>query len=172
MKASPPGIGQPGSSTFYSGPKEVFEAHEDTLKVLTGTDYRGEDPGLAALYYQLEMNMFWTVLLSWLHTLAVADAHGISPEELLPYVSSSMSEIPDFFAFYTPRISAGEYPGDLDKLAMGVASVDHVVQTARDAGVDTSLPDAVLEVFKRGIAAGHASDSATSLVEIFKKPAA
>ncbi|MFD3613092.1 hypothetical protein ACFWXA_34520 [Streptomyces atroolivaceus] len=43
---------------------------------------------------------------------------------------------------------------------------------ARDAGVDTSLPTAVLDFFRRGAAVGHADDSATSLIEVLKKPAA
>lgn len=170
--ASPPDIGQPGSSTFYSGPKEVFDAHREALEVLTGTDYRGADPGLAALYYQVGMDLFWTTVLGWLHALAVADAHGVSAEELLSSASSVLSGMPDFLAFYTPRIDAGEHPGDIDRLAMGVASVDHVLETARDAGVDTSLPQTVLEIFRRGAAAGRADDSVTSLIEILKTPAA
>jgi 3-hydroxyisobutyrate dehydrogenase-like beta-hydroxyacid dehydrogenase len=166
--ASPPNIGQPGSSTFYSGPQEVFDAHREALEVLTGTDYRGEDPGTAALYYQVVMDLFWTTVLGWLHALAVADAHGVSAEELLPSASSVLSDMPDFLAFYTPRIDAGAHQGDVDRLAMGSASVDHVLQTARDAGVDTSLPKAVLDVFRRGVAAGHADDSVTSLTDIMK----
>ncbi|MFE0777663.1 NAD(P)-dependent oxidoreductase [Streptomyces sp. NPDC058861] len=168
VQASPPDIGQPGSSTFYSGPKEVFDAHREALEVLTGTDYRGEDPGLAALYYQVGMDLFWTVVLGWLHALALADAHGVSAEEILPSASYVMAGMPDFLAFYTQRIDAGEYPGDVERLSMGAASVDHVLQTARDAGVDTSLPTAVLEIFRRGTAAGRADDSVTSLIEVLR----
>ncbi|GAA5207362.1 NAD(P)-binding domain-containing protein [Streptomyces thinghirensis] len=151
----PPGIGQPGFSTFYSGPKEV-----------------GEDPGLAALYYQVGMDLFWTTVLGWLHALPLADAHGVPAEEILPSASSVLAGMTDFLASYTQRIDAGEYQGDIERLAMGVASVDHGLQTARDAGVDTSLPTAVLEIFRRGTMAGHADDSATSLIEVLKKPAA
>ncbi|MFD7300879.1 NAD(P)-dependent oxidoreductase [Streptomyces pharetrae] len=172
VQASPPGIGQPGFSTFYSGPRDVFDAHREALEVLTGTDYRGEDPGLAALYYQVGMDLFWTTVLGWLHALALADAHGVPAGEILPSASSVLSGMPDFLAFYTQRIDEGEYPGDVERLAMGVASVDHVLQTARSAGIDTSLPTAVLEIFRRGAAAGHADDSATSLIEVLKKPAA
>ncbi|MDT0342291.1 NAD(P)-dependent oxidoreductase [Streptomyces litchfieldiae] len=172
VQASPRDIGQPGSFTFYSGPRAVFDAHQDTLRVLTGTDYRGEDPALAALYYQLTMDMFWTAVLGWLHAVAVAGAHGVSARELLPYASPLLSGLPDFLAFCTPRIDAGEHPGDADRLAMGAASVDHVVHTARDAGVDTALPEAVLAVFRRGMAAGHADDSVTSLVEVLKRAVA
>ncbi len=171
VQASPTGIGTPESFTFYSGPRHVFEAVRETLEVLTRTDYRGEDPGLAALYYQLQLDVFWTTALAYLHALAVADAHGISGQQLLPYLSGTVGSMPDFFAFYTPRIDAGEHPGDVDRLAMGVASVDHVVRTAEDAGVDATLPAAVLEIFRRGLTDGHAADSFTSLIETFRKPA-
>ncbi|MET9297358.1 NAD(P)-binding domain-containing protein [Streptomyces sp. NPDC003077] len=172
VQVPPSGIGSPESATFYSGPKDLFEAHQETLKVLTATDYRGEDPGLAALYYQILMDIFWTSMLSYLHAVALADAHGITAEELQPYVASALSSLPNFAGFYTPRINAGNHAGDVDKLAMGAASVEHIVHTTEAAGVDTALPAAVLEVFRRGMAQGHSGDSFTSLVEVFKKAVA
>ncbi|WP_214414562.1 NAD(P)-dependent oxidoreductase [Sphaerisporangium fuscum] len=170
VQVPPSGIGTAESSTFYSGPKEVFEAHQATLSVLTGTDYRGADPGLAPLYYQIQMDMFWTTMLSYLHALALADAHGIPAEEHLPYAAAAMESIPGFLRFYAPRIDAGRHDGDVDRLAMGVASVEHVLHTTEDAGVDPALPAAVLDVFRRGMAEGHAADSFTSLIEVFRKP--
>ncbi|MFC3997650.1 NAD(P)-dependent oxidoreductase [Nocardiopsis sediminis] len=172
VQASPSGIGAPGSSTFYSGPREVFDAHRDTLEVLTAADYLGADPGLAALYYQLQMDTFWTSMLSHLHTLAVARAHGISAQEILPHISTTAASIPGFLEFYAPRIDAGDHGGDVDRLAMGTASVDHVVHTARDAGVDASLPEAVLAVFRRGMEHGGADGSFTGLIEVFAHDAA
>lgn len=170
VSVSPAGIGSPDSVTLYSGPKGVFEDCREVLEVLTSTDYRGEDPGLAALYYQLQLGVFWTTSLAFLHALAVADAHGITAEEVVPYLSSTAGTMPDFFDFYSPRIDAGEHPGDVDRLAMGVASVDHVVRTSKDAGVDASLTEAVLAIFEQGMAAGHADNSFTSLIERFRAP--
>ncbi|GAB2449143.1 NAD(P)-dependent oxidoreductase [Streptosporangium sandarakinum] len=169
VQVPPSGIGDPASSTFYSGPREVFERHRPTLEVLTGADYRGEDPGLAALYYQLQMGIFWTSMLSWLHALATADANGITAAEFLPYAARTAASVPGFMEFYTPRIDAGEHPGDVDRLAMGVASVEHVTHTVHAAGVDVALPGAVLEIFRRGAAAGHADSSFTSLFEVMRK---
>ncbi|WP_207922546.1 hypothetical protein [Micromonospora sp. KC606] len=121
---------------------------------------------MAALYYQLNMDMFWTSMLSWLHALAVARANGITAEELLPYATSAL-DLRYFLEFYTDRIDAAEHPGDVDRLAMGVASIEHVVHTTRDSGIDPALPQAVLEIFRRGEAAGRGGDSFTSLVDIF-----
>ncbi|MEC0213854.1 NAD(P)-dependent oxidoreductase [Paenibacillus ehimensis] len=168
VQVPPSGIGKSESSTYYSGPREVFEAHRETLEVLTGTDYRGEDPGLAMLYYQIQMDIFWTSMLSYLHALAVATANGITAEQFLPYASATLSSLPKFVEFYTPRLDEGKHPGDVDRLAMGLASVEHVVHTTKDAGIDIAFPAAVLEIFKRGMENGHSGDSFTSLIEIFK----
>ncbi|WP_367131520.1 MULTISPECIES: NAD(P)-dependent oxidoreductase [Streptomyces] len=169
VQSPPSGIGNPESSTFYSGPKEVFEAHEAALKVLTGADYRGTDPGLAALYYQIQMDMFWTAMLSYVHATAVAGANGITAQEFLPYAQSTMTSLPGFLAFYAPRIDAGNHEGDVDKLAMGVASVEHVLHTAEGSGVGTALPAAVLEVFRRGMERGYGGDSFTRLLDVFRE---
>lgn len=169
VQVPPSGIGQPESSSFYSGPSEVFEAHRATLEVLTATDYRGADPGSAALHYQLQMDIFWTGFTGYLHAVAVARANGISAAELLPTAAGTFASMPGFLSFYTPRIDADEYPGDVDRLAMAVASVEHVLHTTEAAGVDTVLPAALLDLFRRGVTAGHAGDSVTVLAEVLAK---
>ncbi|MEO3876313.1 NAD(P)-binding domain-containing protein [Nonomuraea sp. B12E4] len=167
----PSGIGKPESYTFYSGPRAAFEAHRPTLEALTGTDYRGEDPGLAALFYQIGMVMFWTSMLSYWQAIALADANGLTAADILPHAIETMASMPNFLSFYAQRIDAGEHGGDVDRLAMGMASVEHVLHTNADASVDTALPAAVVDLFRRGMDTGHAADSFSSLVELMKKPA-
>ncbi|MEU2548193.1 NAD(P)-binding domain-containing protein [Streptomyces roseolus] len=169
----PSGIGQAESSTFYSGPRDVFDRHRPALEVITGrTDHRGEDPGLAALMYQIGMVMFWTSMLGYWQAIALAEANGLKAADILPHAVETAHSLPGFFAFYAERVDAGRHAGDVDRLAMGTASVEHVLHTHADAGVDTALPAAVVELFRRGMDAGHAADSFSSLVELLKKPAA
>ncbi|MFC9680576.1 NAD(P)-dependent oxidoreductase [Streptomyces sp. NPDC056948] len=172
VQTPPSGIGSPEFDTFYSGPRDLFERYEDVLKVITGTDYRGADPGLAALYYQLQMDLFWTTLTAWLHMLALADANGIGASEITPYAAGTLGGMSQFLDFYTPRIEAGRHSGDVERISMAVASLDHVVHTTRDSGVDTALPAAVLETFRRGAAEGYEEDSLTRLFEVFGRGAA
>ncbi|MGI5346660.1 NAD(P)-dependent oxidoreductase [Streptomyces sp. CA-250714] len=172
VQTPPSGIGSREFSTFYSGPRDLFDKYQDFLKVITDTDYRGEDPGLAALYYQLQMDLFWTTLTAWLHTLALANANGISVSEIKPYAAETLGGMSQFLDFYTPRIEAGQHSGDVERISMAVASLDHVVHTTRDSGVDPTLPAAVLETFRRGAAEGYEEDSLTRLFEVFGRGAA
>lgn len=168
VQVPPPGIGTPEAMTYYSGPKDVIEKYRPALEVLTGIEYLGEDPGLAALYYQIGIDMFWTALAGYLHGQAVAEANGISARDFLPHAVRTM-DLRYFLEFYAPRITAGDHAGDVDRVSMGVASLEHVLRTAQASGVDGSLPAAVLEIFRQGVTAGHGQDSLTSLVGVLRR---
>lgn len=168
VQVPPPGIGTPEAMTYYSGQKDVIEKYRPALEVLTGIEYLGEDSGLAALYYQIGIDMFWTALAGYLHGQAVAEANGISARDFLPHAVRTM-DLRYFLEFYAPRITEGDHAGDVDRVSMGVASLEHVLRTAQASGVDGSLPAAVLEVFRQGVTAGHGQDSLTSLVGVLRR---
>ncbi|MFJ6514500.1 NAD(P)-dependent oxidoreductase [Streptomyces sp. NPDC091406] len=173
VNSPPTGIGQPDSATLYSGPREAFDRHRPVLEALTGrVDHQGEDPGLAALSYQLGMVMFWTSMLSFWQAIVLARANGLTAADILPNAIETATSLPETFAFYAERIDAGVHDGDVDRLAMGLASAEHVLHTNAEAGVDTTLPAAVVDLFRRGVEAGHADDSFSALVELLAKPGA
>ncbi|MFF2353602.1 NAD(P)-dependent oxidoreductase [Kitasatospora sp. NPDC058115] len=169
VQVPPSGIGRPESSTFYSGPAELFGRHRPALEVLTGADHRGDDPGLAQLYYQIQMDLFWTSLAGYLHATAVAEANGIPADAFLPYATSTAASMPGFLAFYAPRIAAGNHEGDVDRLTMALASIEHVRHTVEASGVDGSLPRLIADTFRRGVEAGHGASSTTSLIGLLRE---
>jgi 3-hydroxyisobutyrate dehydrogenase-like beta-hydroxyacid dehydrogenase len=118
--------------------------------------------------YQIGMVMFWTSMLSYWQAITLADANGLTAADILPHAVETANSLPGFFSFYAERIDAGRHIGDVDRLAMGMASVEHVLHTNADAGIDTTLPAAVVELFRRGMDAGHAADSFSTLVESMK----
>lgn len=165
VQVPPSGIGSPESSTFYSGPVELFQRHRAALEVLTGADYRGDDPGLAQLYYQIQMDLFWSSMVGYLH----ATANGISAEEFRPYALPTASLVPRMIEFYAPRITAGDHRGDVDRLTMALASIEHVRDTAEASGVDGALPAVLAEAVRRGVAAGDGAASLSTLVGRFRR---
>ncbi|WP_461296579.1 NAD(P)-dependent oxidoreductase [Streptomyces harbinensis] len=169
VTVSPAGVGQEESVILYSGPRAVFDRHRAALDVLAGVaDHRGEDPGLAALLYQINMGIFWTAMLSYWQAVALAEANGLSATDILPFATDTSDSLAGFFTFYAGRIDAGDHTGDVDRLAMGAASVDHVLHTMADAGVDTTLPATVAALFERGMAAGYGADSFSRVMELIR----
>ncbi|MFE7665789.1 NAD(P)-dependent oxidoreductase [Streptomyces celluloflavus] len=171
VQVPPPLIGQPGSATFYSGPRDVFETHRATLEVLTSADYRGTDPGLAQVYYQALMTIFWTGMTGYLHAAALLGAHGVTAKEFEPDALKA-ADLAYFIGVMGAQLDEGRHGGGADRLAMEAASADHVVHTLRDAGVDTEVPAALAALFHRGVAAGYGEQSFTSLIDLVGKPAA
>ena len=173
----PPGIGQPGAYVFYSGSETVLEAHRETLAVLGRVDYMGADPGLAMLYYQAMLNMFWTTLVSYMYSAALVGTAGVSADDLRPYAAALLSDLTDegpmgYLKIVTSEIEKGVYPGAENNLHMQAVGSEHVVHAFDQVGLDTIMPRALAEIFAHADAAGHGQDGLTALIEVIRKPAA
>jgi 3-hydroxyisobutyrate dehydrogenase-like beta-hydroxyacid dehydrogenase len=172
----PPGIGQPGAYVFYSGPADPLEAHRETLEVLGRADYMGADPGLAMLYYQAMLNMFWTTLASYMYSAALIGSAGVGPEQLRPYAATLLSDMTDegpmgYLKILAAEIEKGEYPGEENNLHMQAVGSEHVVDAFEQVGLDTGIPRALATLFARADAAGHGPDGLSALIEVIRKPA-
>ncbi|GAA2608880.1 NAD(P)-binding domain-containing protein [Actinomadura fulvescens] len=172
----PPGIGQPGAYTFYSGSEAVLEKHRETLKVLTDVTYVGADHGLAMLFYTAQLFIFWSSLASYMHAVALVGSGGVAPEAFRPYGAATIGDLASdgpmgFVKILTAEIEKGEYPGELNSLLMQAVSSDHVVEASKAAGLDTGYPTALRDLFWRAVDMGHGADGLGSLYEAIKSPA-
>jgi 3-hydroxyisobutyrate dehydrogenase-like beta-hydroxyacid dehydrogenase len=169
-----PVVGTAAAYVFYSGPREVFEAHEPTLRRIGEPRYLGADPGLAQLFYQAHLDVFLTALSGLLHATALIRAGGAPAADFVPGALAFISEIPAMVgdgAELARRVEAGDHPGDLSTAAMMGATAEHILRTSESAGVDLELPGAVKSHYDRAIAAGHGRDDWTSLYEVIKSRA-
>lgn len=163
-------VGKDGAYVFYSGPRAVFDAHEPTLRVIGKPDFRGEDHGLAQLYYQAQLDIFLTSLSAFLHATALIGTAGVSAAEFLPYAVSNFDTISVFLPEAAREIDEGVYPGDTASATMMGATADHIATASENAGIDTGLPKAVKAQYDRAIAAGYGRAGWASLVEAIRKP--
>jgi 3-hydroxyisobutyrate dehydrogenase-like beta-hydroxyacid dehydrogenase len=173
----PPGIGQPGAYTFYSGQREAVEAQTSTLEALGRVDYVGSDPGLAMLYYQAMLNVFWTTLTSYFYSAALVGSAGVSVEQLRPYVATMLVDLAadgpmGFLKTLAAQIEIGNYPGDQNSLHMQAIGSQHVLQAFQQAGLDTTMPTALVALFTRADTEGHGQGGLSALIEPIRKPAA
>jgi 3-hydroxyisobutyrate dehydrogenase-like beta-hydroxyacid dehydrogenase len=159
-------VGAEGGYVFYSGPRSVFDRHESLLKVIGRPDFTGEDPGVAQLFYQAQLDIFLTSLAAFLHASALLDAAGASAESLVPYATDQFSSMGMYLPSAVEHLANREHPGDQANVTMMGATADHIVSASKETGIDLVLPEAVKSLYDRAIAAGHGKSSWTSLYEI------
>jgi 3-hydroxyisobutyrate dehydrogenase-like beta-hydroxyacid dehydrogenase len=167
----PQGIGKPGSYAFYAGPADVVAAHRETLEALGRVEHMGTDPGLAMLYYQAMLNIFWTTLISYFYSASLVG----SAEQLRPYVATMLTDLTEdgpmgFLNILTTAIDSGSHPGAQNNLHMQAVGAQHVVQAFTEAGLDVTVPGAMAALFARADAAGYGADGLSALVELVRKP--
>jgi 3-hydroxyisobutyrate dehydrogenase-like beta-hydroxyacid dehydrogenase len=168
-----PMVGTEAAYVYYSGPRSLVDRHAATLELIGAPRYVGEDPGLAQLWYQAQLDVFLTALSGLLHATALAGSEGVTAAEFLPEALQTLADIPAMLGGEdTARnLDSGVHPGDLSTATMMGATADHIVGASEAAGIDVELPRAIRSHYGRAIAAGHGRDGWTSLIEVIKAPA-
>lgn len=171
----PPGIGKPGAYTFYSGPEEVLDRHAETLKALGEVTYVGEDHGLAMMYYQSQLLIFWSSLTSYMHATALLGTAGVAPKDFLPFASGIFTQIggdgPMGYAkILADTFEAGVYPGEQNSLHMQAVGLGHAVEALEQAGLETTVPKALRRLFERADAEGRGEEGLGTVIESIRKP--
>ena len=164
-------LGGEGAFAYYSGPEDVFRAHEPVLRLLGEPRYVGADPGLAQLYYQAQLDVFLTTLSGLLHATALVGSAGVTAAEFLPEAIRTILDTPAMVGAadeVARGLDTGDHPGDLATATMMGATAGHILEASEAAGIDVALPRAVKSHYDRAIAAGHGRDSWTSLFEVIK----
>ncbi|GGP72080.1 NAD(P)-dependent oxidoreductase [Streptomyces sp. L500] len=168
-------IGGAETVLFYSGPADVFAAHEATLKVLGGnTTHLGADHALAALYDVSLLGVMWGTLNSFLHGVALLDTVGVKASEFLPWATAWVDAVKGFATDYAGQIDAadGKFPANDATMEVHAGALEHLVHESEAQGINPELPLFVQGLMARTIAAGHGKNSYASMVKVFQQPKA
>ncbi|MET9295485.1 NAD(P)-binding domain-containing protein [Streptomyces sp. NPDC003077] len=160
-------IGSPAASILYSGPEEVFRAHQPALASLGGAaTHLGTDPGRAAAFDVALLDIYWTAMSGYVHALALARAEGITATDLLPHAKGVVGIIPDIMAVLASQVDERRYPGDQSSIRSNAASMDHIMHAAEGRGLDVGMLKAAKATAQRAIDAGRGGDGFSLLVDV------
>ncbi|RKT86763.1 3-hydroxyisobutyrate dehydrogenase [Saccharopolyspora antimicrobica] len=166
-----PMIGTEASYVYYSGPKDLFDAHEKTLGIIGKAHHMGTDPGLAQLFYQANLDVFLTALSAFLHGSALLGSAGVPAKDFAPWAAQVLQLVIHFLPQAAEQVDSDNHPGDLSTVTMMGATADHVLAASEEAGVDLDLPRAIKAHYDRAIAAGKGGDNWTRLIDGIRNPA-
>lgn len=169
MMAVPPMIGVPeaGGYVFYSGSREVFEQHRETLAVPVGTTYVGEDAGFAALYDVALLSAMYGMSAGIAHAFALIRKEDIDPASLAPLLTDWLVAMAPSAHLTAEQLRSGDYTkGVVSRLAMQVAGTPTFLGTAEQQGVSTELLSPYFELMRRRLAGGGGDEDLTGVVDL------
>ncbi|MFM9369171.1 NAD(P)-dependent oxidoreductase [Streptomyces sp. Da 82-17] len=172
IMAVPQMIAGPGAYILYSGDQEAYEAHRATLAALADTHWTGTDPGRAALYDLALLTGMYGMIAGVLQAYALVGTEGVPAKEfhalLEPWVGAMLRGTSGEWA---EAIDSGEHLTDVSSLAVNQAAFPNLLSTYADQGIDGQLLAPFQELLDRAVAAGHAADGMSRLVEVIQRRA-
>lgn len=145
-------IVHPASYIFYSGPREVFDAHAALLRPLSPPEYLGADDGLAQVFYQALLTIFHPWLLAFDQATALIDRSGHSIAQFVPFAVRSAAAFPYFMEEFSVANQNGGW-ATLASLKMMDAGAQHIIDASEEVGVDATFSHTAQSFWRKAIAA-------------------
>ncbi|MFD3481534.1 NAD(P)-dependent oxidoreductase [Streptomyces sp. NPDC058665] len=168
IMAVPQMIAGPHAYVLYSGPREVFDAHQGTFAALGGTTYVGADPGLAALYDLALLTGMYGMITGVMQAYALVRTEAIAATEfselLVPWVGAMLGAAPAWAA----AIDSGRHLTDVSSLAVNQEAFPNLLSTFAAQGVSGELFAPVQDLLDRAIAEGYAADGLSRLADLLR----
>lgn len=169
IMAVPPMIGAPGAFVLYSGHRDLFDEHQDTLAVPAGTEYVGIDPGHAALHDVALLSGMYGMFAGITHAFALLRGTDVAPGDFAALLVPWLNAMAGSTHQTAERLESGDYTtGVVSTLQMQVAGTDTLLRTAREQGVRPDLLSPFLELMRRRLADGHGTEDTTGLVDLLR----
>ncbi|GAB2684040.1 NAD(P)-binding domain-containing protein [Nocardia thraciensis] len=160
-------ITHPASYIFYSGPREVFDAHAELLRPLSPQEYLGTDDGVSQVFYQALLTIFHPWMLAYDQALAVIQKSGHDIDQFLPFAQRSSEAFPFFMAEYAAAAKAGGW-GDVAAFKMMDAGAQHIIDASEEVGVDATLSHQAQAIWRKALAASEQTGRPVSVFELMR----
>jgi 3-hydroxyisobutyrate dehydrogenase-like beta-hydroxyacid dehydrogenase len=158
----PDGIGQTDARLLFAGPEAAYAAALPYLRCLGGDlQYLGEKVAAAAVLDMALLTYELCGYLAALHGAGLCRAEGVSVDRLAAlYPGDSSSRR------LAAVIHAGDFGNPGATLTVWEAAVQRIQDQARDAGINSEVPDLISRFFKRAIDAGYGEEDVGAVIKV------
>ncbi|WP_404800481.1 imine reductase family protein [Actinomadura montaniterrae] len=127
------------------------------------------------LFYQAQLYLFWSTLVSYMHGAALLGTAGVPAHRFRPFAAATLEALTGdgpmgFLGILTRAIEEGASPGEANSLRMQAVGAGHVVEASREAGIDTAGPAALRDLFRRAVDVGHGAEGLSGVIDVIRHP--
>ncbi|MFD0854816.1 NAD(P)-dependent oxidoreductase, partial [Actinomadura adrarensis] len=168
IMAIPPMIGVPdfGGYVFYSGSRDLFETHRETLAIPAATNYVGEDEGFAALHDVALLSAMTGMFAGITHAFALIRKENIAPKDFAPLLVDWLTAMAPAVHQTAEHLETGDYTKGVESnLAMMVEADKTLLLTAEGQGVSPVLLTPYMDLTKR-LAESSPDEGTTGVIDL------
>lgn len=161
----PEDVGQPHARLVYSGPREVFDRLEETLKLMGGDSrYVGEPIGAAEAIDFAWLTELFGVFAATAHGALICESEGVDLE-----IYASIFGGNDDTARRTIEVIRSDgFANPGAKMQTWYEALQHIQRQAREAAINSEVPDFIAGLLPRGVAAGHGDEHIAAVVKVLR----
>lgn len=172
IMAWPRQMGTDAATISVSGATEIFQQQENILRALAGNVvYLGTEPGASAALFHAVLAYLAGSWIGFCHGALICENEGLRPEDLgvlLEQISpilgaelKHMGQVVQQDRFTDPESTVKTTGEDLLLL----------VQQAKEAGINSELPEFAANLFKRTMDAGYSQEEHAAVIKVLRKTA-
>ncbi|HEX8869659.1 MAG TPA: NAD(P)-binding domain-containing protein [Lentzea sp.] len=164
IMAVPQQIGTEQARILFSGTENhhVLDAFGEPVFV-------GEDAGLAALYDLALLGIMWSTFGGFLQAQALMQTAGIAPQQFTPLATDWLAVVGTFLPEMGEQTHSKNYETDVSALDINVEGLRLLTRANEEQGLDTTVPQALHDLFHRAQGNGHGAHSIASVIEEIRK---
>ncbi|MDA2890028.1 NAD(P)-binding domain-containing protein [Mycolicibacterium sp. BiH015] len=169
IMATPEMIGTPGSTVFYSGSRDVFDAHRGLLEVWGSADYFGPDAGMASLYDLALLAGMYAMFVGFFQGAAMVAGAGVTATQFAERAVPWLQAVAPSVAEYAAVIDGADFsvPG---QQSLVFSDLTDIIDAGRSQGVGTELIDTIQRLIQRQIDAGFGDHGFARVIESINTP--
>ena len=161
----PATMGTSKGKVLYSGQREVFDRCSALLGALGGsTRYIGAKIGAAAAIDMAYLARQYGMFAGVAHGVLICESEGADLE-----VYASVFAEDDTGRWMIDVVSKGAFSSPSATLSVWNAALRRLQEQARDAGINSEVPDLVAGILDRADAAGFGAEHIAAMVKVLRK---
>ncbi len=147
-----PMVGTPDCLVLYAGAPAARPVVEPIVAAFGGAaEWTGDDHAIPPVLDLAMLDLYFVGMYGFLHSAALAEAHGIPPERYLPFATSITAtlgaSLPDLSAAITGRT----YDGGEARLDMCLAFLEKITAASAESRVPDVLPAVVRDASRSAL---------------------
>jgi 3-hydroxyisobutyrate dehydrogenase-like beta-hydroxyacid dehydrogenase len=169
IQAGPSQMGQPDTPLLLSGAEESYREAEPLLKVLAGNViYLGSKISAAAAMDLATLSYVYGAILGFLHGARVSEAEGFDVAQYGEIVNGIAPTFGAFLQHEGKVIRSGDFTITESPLRISVEATQRLLDTAKEAGINTEFPAFASGLFQRADAAGLGGEELAAMIKLLR----